>query len=155
MFWHMHCPSHTWIRSPRVWWGPWWNSSQKKTFSAVYYCCFPCISTFLNWLFSNISYCHYLSVFNSTWEMIDEIPREGEAFQRVVVGDNKNKVPSLLLQHNFVYAALQTSLLLNDISCVKVKPPCAAWSSQHRLGLTWALYRCKLTFCHPSFTFKF
>jgi hypothetical protein len=55
--------------------------------------------------------------------MIDEIPREGVTFQRVVAGDNKNEVPSLLLQHNFVYATLQTSLLLNDISCAKVKPP--------------------------------
>jgi hypothetical protein len=94
MFWHMHSPSHTWIRSPRVWWGPRWNSSQRKTFSALYYCCFPGISTVLNGLFSSISYCLYLSVFNSTWKMIDEIPREGETFQRVVVGENKNEVPS-------------------------------------------------------------
>lgn len=61
----------------------------------------------------------------------------------MVADENQNEVPSLH-QHNYVYATLQTSLLLNDISCAKVKPPCAAWSAQHRLGLAWALYRCKL-----------
>jgi len=29
--------------------------------------------------------------------MIDEIPREGETFHRVVVGENRNEVLSLLL----------------------------------------------------------
>jgi len=42
------------------------------------------------------------------------------------------------------YATLKTSLLLNGICCAEVKPPCAAWSLEHRLGLEWALYRCKL-----------
>jgi hypothetical protein len=144
MFCHMHRPPHT----------PGFDHPQfvedhdetphRESFSAVYYCFFPGISTFLNWLFSNISYCLYLSVFNSTWKMIDEMPREVETFQRVVAGENKNEVPSLLLQLNYVHATLQTSLLLNDISRAKVKPLCAARSSEHGLGLARALYRCKL-----------